>query len=153
MKIVRTSEIPWAQALRRGDFEQRRKGLGGERLSCGLWELPPGKRSFPLHVHHVTEEALFVVSGRGKVRTPEGQEPIGPGDFVSFPAGGPAHQILNDGAEPLVYVGIAAVTGADIVEYPDSNKVACSVGAFPGGRRFVFKRDGQVDYFEGEPGA
>ena len=152
MKIVRSSELPWTDALNRGPFCQRRKGLGGEKLSCGLWELPPGKRSFPLHAHLVTEEALFVVSGRGQVRTPDGLTPIGPGDFVSFPPGGPAHQLLNDGAEPLVYVGMSAGSEADVVEYPDSDKVACRVGGPPSGRRFVFRKGSQVDYFDGEPG-
>lgn len=153
MKVVRTSEMPWADTLDRGEFRQRRKGLGGEKLPCGLWELPPGKRSFPLHAHHVTEEALFVISGRGKVRTPEGLTDIGPGDYVSFPAGGPAHQLVNDGTEPLVYVGMAAVAGVDVVEYPDSNKVAAAFGPFPGGKRFLFRKDTQVDYFDGEPHA
>lgn len=153
MKVVRTAELPWTEALAKGRFLSRRKPLGGEKLACGLWELPPGKRSFPLHVHHVTEEALWVVSGRGQVRTPEGLTPIGPGDFVSFPAGGPAHQLVNDGAEPLVYVGIAAVSGVDIVEYPDSDKLAASVGPRPAGKRYLFRRGSQVDYFDGEPDA
>lgn len=152
MKIVRTAEAPWADGLVRGPFAQRRKGLGGEKLSCGLWELPPGKRSFPLHAHLVTEEALFVLSGRAKVRTPEGLSEIGPGDFVSFPPGGPAHQLVNDGAEPLVYLAMSATIGVDVVEYPDSNKVAASVGAWPNARRFVFRKDAQVDYLDGEPG-
>lgn len=152
MQVVRTSEMPWSDAMSRGPFGQRRKGLGGEKLSCGLWELPPGKRSFPMHAHLVTEEALFVVSGRAKVRTPEGLTDIGPGDYVSFPAGGPAHQLVNDGSEPLVYVAMAAVSGVDVVEYPDSNKVAASVGARPTGKRFIFRKDTQVDYFDGEPG-
>lgn len=151
MKIVRTSDVPWEPAMNHGPFVQRRKGLGGEKLTCGLWELAPGKRSFPLHVHLVTEEALFVVSGRGKVRTPEGTTDIGPGDYVSFPPGGPAHQLLNAGAEPLVYLGMAAVSGVDVVEYPDSNKVASSVGRGPDGKRFVFRKDAQVGYFDGEP--
>ena len=150
MKVVRTGEIPWTEAVKRGDFQQRRKGLGGEKLTCGLWEPPPGKRSFPLHVHHVTEEALFVISGRGKVRTPEGMSDIGPGDFVSFPPGGPAHQVVNDGTEPLVYVGIAAGAGVDVVEYPDSDKVACSVGVGPTAKRFVFRKGDQAGYFDGE---
>ena len=152
MKVVRTSEMEWSEAVKRGDFAQRRKGLGGEKLSCGLWELPPGKRSFPLHVHHVSEEALFVVSGRGKVRTPEGLTEIGPGDYVSFPPGGPAHQLVNDGTEPLVYVGMAATAGVDVVEYPDSDKVASSVGTGQSRKRFVFRRGAQVDYWDGEPG-
>lgn len=150
MKVVRTSEVAWAEAMNHGAFLQRRKGLGGEKLTCGLWELPPGKRSFPLHLHHVTEEAMFVLSGKAKVRTPEGETPVGPGDYVSFPAGGPAHQLVNDGAEPLVYLGMSAVQGADIVEYPDSGKVACAVGKGPHAKRFVFPKDAQVDYFQGE---
>lgn len=150
MKVVRTGEVPWKQAMDHGKFAGRRKALGGEKLSCGLWELPPGKRSFPLHVHHVTEEAMYVVSGRAKVRTPQGETEIGPGDFVSFPAGGPAHQLENGGPEPLVYLAMSAVQGFDIVEYPDSDKVACSVGAWPSSRRFVFRKKDQADYFEGE---
>jgi uncharacterized cupin superfamily protein len=152
MKGFRTSEMPWADGLKRGHFLQRRKGLGGEKLTCGLWELPPGKRSFPLHAHQVTEEALFVVSGRAKVRTPEGLTEIGPGDFVSFPAGGIAHQLVNNGTEPLVYLGMAAASGVDVVEYPDSNKVAAAVGAWPNVKRFIFRKDDQVEYLDGEPG-
>ena len=153
MDVVRTSQLQWAETMDRGAFRQRRKHLGGEKLSCGLWELPPGKRSFPLHVHYLTEEALFVLSGTGKVRTPEGETNIGPGDFVSFPAGGPAHQLMNDGVEPLVYLGMAAAGAADLVEYPDSGKVAASLGLGPGRKRFMFRRDSQVDYFDGEPDA
>ncbi|HTN51787.1 MAG TPA: cupin domain-containing protein [Anaeromyxobacter sp.] len=152
MKVVHTQELPWTDSLNRGPFGQRRKGLGGEKLTCGLWELAPGKRSFPLHAHLVTEEALFVISGRGKVRTPEGLTDIGPGDYVSFPAGGPAHQLLNDGPEPLVYVGMAATIGVDVVEYPDSNKIAGTVGRPPAGKRFMFRAADQVDYLDGEPG-
>jgi uncharacterized cupin superfamily protein len=154
VKITRSAEIPWSDALQRGAFGQRRKGLGGEKLSAGLWELPPGKRSFPLHSHHVTEEALFVVSGRCKVRTPDGLTEIGPGDFVSFPVGGPAHQLVNDGTEPCIYLGLGVGLGVDVVEYPDSKKVAVSVGANPATRRrFIFKQETQVDYFDGEPDA
>lgn len=153
MKIVRTREAAWVDALKKGNYEQRRKPLGGENLPCSLWELPPGKKSFPLHKHLVTEEALFVISGSGQVRTEEGPTAIGAGDYVSFPAGGPAHQLINDGQEPLVYVGMAAVKGVDIVEYPDSGKVASAFGNFPTGRRFVFRTADQVDYFEGDKDA
>jgi uncharacterized cupin superfamily protein len=153
MNVVRTSEMPWTDAMKRGRFQQRRKALGGEKLSCGLWELAPGKRSFPLHAHHVTEEALFVISGTAKVRTPEGETPIGPGDFVSFPAGGVAHQVINDSTQPLVYIGMSASSGADVVEYPDSGKIACAVGKPPTGKRHVFRVADEADYFAGEKDA
>ncbi|HUJ25420.1 MAG TPA: cupin domain-containing protein [Myxococcales bacterium] len=154
MKVTRGSELEFKTSMERGKFSSRRKGLSpdGAKISCGLWELPPGKRSFPFHRHHVTEEALYVLSGRAKVRTPDGETPIGPGDWVTFPAGGVAHQLINDGAETLVYLGLSHnAVGADIVEYPDSGKVASSVVP-PGGerKRFIFKANSQVDYFEGE---
>jgi uncharacterized cupin superfamily protein len=150
MKIVRTSEVPWADAVIRGKFANRRKELGGEKLGCGLWELPPGKKSFPLHAHLFGEEAMFVISGTAKVRTPSGLTPIGPGDFVSFPAESEAHQLVNDGKEPLIYFAVSTRLGAEIVEYPESDKVACSLGGFPAKKRFMFKRADQVDYFIGE---
>jgi uncharacterized cupin superfamily protein len=150
MKITRTREMEWANQIDHGNFRGRRKALGGSKLTAGLWELPPGKKSFPMHMHHVTEEALFVISGTAKVRTPEGMTEIGPGDYVSFPAGGPAHQLVNDGTEPLVYLGLSAVQGFDIVEYPDSGKVAASMGSFPASKRFVFRHKDQAEYWEGE---
>lgn len=153
MKVVRSAEVAWVDALQQGGFSQRRKPLGGEKLPCSLYELPPGKRSFPMHVHHVTEEALFVVSGTGQVRTPEGLTAIGPGDYVSFPPGGVAHQLVNDGTVPLVYLGLSAVTGVDVVEYPESKKVATALGRYPTGKRFVFRTEDEAGYFDGEPDA
>ena len=150
MKITRSNEVPWADALQRGRYSQQRKPLGGDKLTAGLWQLPPGKRSFPMHAHLVTEEALFVVSGHAKVRTPDGETPIGPGDYVSFPAGGPAHQLENDGPEPLVYLGLSAVSDVDIVQYPETGKIATRQGGFPDGKRWIFREAQQVDYFDGE---
>lgn len=150
MKVVHSSEVAWAQAVDKGPYAGRRKPLGEGKLGCGMWELPPGKKSFPMHRHHMTEEALYVLSGKAKVRTPDGETAIGPGDYVSFPAGGVAHQLINDGAEPLVYLGLSASMGIDIVEYPDSQKVAASVGTGPDRKRFIFRTKDQPDYYEGE---
>src|SRR5438045_2945244 len=49
MKLVRTNQEPWTDALNKGRFGNRRKPLAGVKLQSGLWELAPGKRSFPLH--------------------------------------------------------------------------------------------------------
>ena len=155
MKIVKTADLPWGDAMKRGNYGNERKDLGGlTLLRAGLWQVLPGKKSFPLHRHNATEEALFVVSGRGKVRTETEETAIGAGDYVAFPAGGPAHQLINDGSEPLVYLAMSANAGnADVVEYPDTGKTACSVGSFPTGKRFIFAADKQVDYFDGDKDA
>ena len=96
---------------------------------------------------------MYVLSGSAKIRTPEGLTPIGAGDYVSFPPGGPAHQLVNDGAEPMLYLAMSAGQGVDIVEYPDSNKVSSVVGVFPNAKRFIFKKADQAEYFDGEKDA
>lgn len=153
MKIARSNDTPWADALNQGSYQQQRKPLVSATIGASLWRLPPGKKSFPFHAHHVTEEALFVVSGTAKVRSPDGLTTIGPGDYVSFEAGGPAHQLINDGTTELVYLGLSAGKGFDIVEYPDTGKVATSIGTYPTAQRFIFKKDAQTGYFDDDPDA
>ena len=150
MKIIRTDQVQWQSAMNRGPFQSRRKQIGGEKLTAGLWELAPGKLSFPMHTHSITEEAMYVISGTGVVRTSEGEPQIAAGDYVSFPPGGPAHQVQADAAAPLVFLAMSAVQGFDLVEYPNSKKVACSLGTGPNAKRFVFREADQADYFEGE---
>jgi uncharacterized cupin superfamily protein len=154
MKIVKSNEVVWADAIQKGNFGQRRKELGSTgKLSASLWELPPGKKSFPYHMHHVTEEAMFVVSGSAKVRAPDGLHPISAGDWVMFPPGDGPHQLVNDGAETLVYLALSAGVGVDVVEYPDSGKVASAIHGGPERKRFMFKKDAQVEYFADEEDA
>ena len=93
---------------------------------------------------------MFVVSGRCQVRTPEGLTEIGPGDYVSFPPGGGAHQLINDFEEPCVYLGLSALQGVDFVEYPDSGKVAFAQGSPPTGKRLLFRAGDPPDYWDGE---
>ncbi len=55
---------------------------GGKRLGCSLYELPPGKKSWPYHYHTGNEEAIFVLEGGGgDERTLES------GDYAAFPVG------------------------------------------------------------------
>ena len=49
-----------------------------------------------------------------------------------------------------MYLAVSAGTGVDVVEYPDSGKIACAVGKWPKVKRFVFDEDNQADYWEGE---
>jgi uncharacterized cupin superfamily protein len=154
MKIVKSNEVAWADSISKGAFGQRRKELGStSKMSAGLWELPPGKKSFPFHMHYVNEEALFVVAGAAKVRTPEGLVPISAGDWVMFPPGDGAHQLVNDGSEPMVYLALGVGSGVDIVEYPDSGKIAAAIFTGPERKRFIFNKDSQVEYFAGEEDA
>ena len=149
MEILRTNDMPWVDALQRGAYWQRRKRLATETLPASLWELPAGKKSFPMHRHLLTDEAIFVISGHAKVRSQDDITAIGPGDFVRFAPGGDAHQLINDGAAPLIYLGVSAGKGNDVTEYPDSRKLHVVIA----GKSLTFEEAAAVDYFTGEPDA
>jgi uncharacterized cupin superfamily protein len=102
--------------------------LGLASLGCSVLVVPPGKRAFPFHRHHVMDELFFIVSGEGEYRHGDETFAVRAGDFVSAPAGGKPHQIINTGTEDLRYLGISNLSNVDIVEYPDSQKIAAAAG-------------------------
>jgi uncharacterized cupin superfamily protein len=77
---------------------------GLSHLGVSIARLPPGRESFALHVHSVQEEWIFVLSGEGEVRLDDATLPLVAGDFVGFPADGPAHLVRNTSQADLVYL-------------------------------------------------
>lgn len=75
-----------------------------KRISVGTAAVPAGRESFAKHVHRHDEEWMFVLSGRGVAELGDREEPIGPGDFLGFPAGEPAHVVRASGDGELVYL-------------------------------------------------
>jgi uncharacterized cupin superfamily protein len=128
-------------------------GAGGKDLGCMLHEIPPGKESWPYHFHWANEEAIYVLSGQGTLRTPQGEVACGPGDYMAFPVGPEfAHQMINRGGELLRYLCFSTMLVPDIAEYPDApGKMALFLESAPGCpeglRRFGFFEDG--DYWDG----
>ncbi len=139
-------------------MEIRRLGAaaGGQMIGANLTEVAPGGVSFPFHYHCATEEALYVLRGRGIARRGDARVPVREGDWIAFPAGVEhAHQMINDGAEPLVYLCVSAsVQKVDVVAYPDSKKVAASAGTFEKPiHRWISRQGESLDYWDGEPEA
>ncbi|HMC93817.1 MAG TPA: cupin domain-containing protein [Polyangia bacterium] len=129
---------------------------GGQMIGANLTEVAPGGVSFPFHYHCATEEALYVLSGSGAARIGETRVPVRGGDWISFPVGPEhAHQMINDGVEPLVYLCVSAsAQKVDVVGYPDSKKVAATAGTFEKPiHRWISRQGDSVDYWEGEPDA
>ena len=131
-------------------------GLGGLGISYN--EVPPGKSSCPFHNHHVEDELFFVIEGTGEYRFGPDRYPIRKGDTLGAPAGGQetAHQIINTGSTPLIYLGISTMAKTEIVEYPDSEKFLAKTNRDEGQAnrfRFIGSEHGKLDYWDGEPGA
>ncbi|AUV83407.1 cupin [Salinigranum rubrum] len=173
MEPVNEETLPWSETDR-GTTAFRRKQLGraagSERLGASLYELPPGKRSWPYHYHTGNEEALYVLSGEGTLRVGDEDEssqyPLRAGDYVALPVGPEsAHRVSNadengdggtDEREPLRYLVFSTMNDPDITVYPDSGKLGLYAGAAPGGdseARVVdgyYPHDADVEYWEGE---
>lgn len=157
MTLINERDVEWTE-LEHEETGFRRKQLGeaveNELLGCSLYELPAGNQSWPYHYHTANEEALYVLSGTGKLRVSDDTKSLAEGDYAAFPAdesGG--HQVINDGDEPLRYLMVSTTTEPDVTVYPDSEKFGVFVGAPPGGRdsrslHGYYQIEDDVDYWE-----
>jgi uncharacterized cupin superfamily protein len=119
--------------------------LGAAALGMTVYELPPGKSNCPYHYEEGNEEWLIVLAGRLTLRTPAGEEELGPWDVACFPDGPDgAHKLTNRSAEPVRLAMLSTKNDPSTAVYPDSNKI----GVWPPGK--IFRLDDAVDYWEGE---
>ena len=126
---------------------------GGRDLGASVFEVEPGGRTSPFHVHHANEEMLFVLQGRPTLRTAAGERELSPGDAVGFPAGPEgAHQVLNRSEEPVRVLIVSTMRMPDVVEHLDSGKLLALTGSqHPGqGQVAAFRRDDSVEPMTGE---
>jgi len=102
------------------------KSLGDEvglkNIGIHLITIAPGDKSTEFHSHKYEEEAIYVLAGHGTEVIGDTNQKIGPGDFIGFPAGGAAHETVNDGTEPLVCLVIGQRLAQDVVDYPRKGK-------------------------------
>jgi uncharacterized cupin superfamily protein len=131
--------------------------IGAVKLGYNVTVVPPGKRAFPFHNHHVNEEMFFVLEGEGELRIGPERHAIRRGDVIACPPGGPetAHQIVNTSGAELRYLAVSTKQQPEIAEYPDSGKfgvLAEFVGA--DGKAAPFRYLGRtslgVEYYDGE---
>jgi len=138
---INLDDVPLERHIHGETFEARNGGIakliGGKQLGYSLVVVPPGKRAFPYHCHHVNEEMFLILEGRGVVRIGGEEHPIRKGDVIATPAGGreTAHQIINTSDEELRYLCVSTMSSTEVLEYPDSQKVGVYVGSPPGGNR------------------
>lgn len=158
--VVNVEEVaPTNQANGKFVLEHRALGraAGARQLGCGMVTIPPGKVGWPLHYHCANEEAMYVLSGIGTARIGDDKVELRAGDYVAFPAGkATAHQTLNTGSEPLVYLVFSTMIPTEVVGYPDSKKLGILAWSFgedgvpKPNVRAIYREKDQVGYFDGE---
>lgn len=132
--------------------------IGGVQIGANVTTVPPGKAAFPLHHHHANEEHFFIVRGSGILRFGTQTHAVRDGDYIVTPGGGPelAHQLVNTGAEDLVYLALSTKRSPEVVGYPDSGKTAVAIAPLEaGGARFIVEDTAKdvKGYWDGEDGA
>ncbi len=149
-KVVNEKKLNWI-TYKNGErflFFRKRLGLsaGSRNLGCSLYEVPPKKQSFPLHFHHSNEEAIFILSGCGLLRTINKTKRISEGDYLSLlPGPTGSHQLINNSNETLRYLCFSTMIEPDICEYPDSKKLIVF-----GETQSCFRVDRKLKYWSGE---
>ena len=160
--VINIDDIPTME-LGHGDTFSARLGrigpaIGAEKLGCMLTIVAPGKRAFPFHAHHATEEMFVILAGTGDYRFGTQTHAIRAGDVLCAPCGGAevAHQIINTGDAPLKYLSLSTKADPEVVEYPDSDKFLVfsqlDETGIPQNAKicFIGRLDAQLDYWDGE---
>jgi len=80
-----------------------KKTVGATRISMGVNVTEVGSK-IPAHCHNDQEEAMFIISGKGKLIVEGyGEYELTPGTAIFAPCG-VKHEIINTGDEPLKLV-------------------------------------------------
>jgi len=149
---MKASEIPGEIKKGKEGYEyNKRKFVSREEGgSCvvSVYEIPPNKSAYPYHYHTQDEEVFYIISGKGTLKTPEGEREVSAGDILYFPANkNGAHKLTNlSDSELLVYIDFDTCGDVDVALYPDSGKI----GIWGMDINKSFKLKESVDYYEGE---
>lgn len=159
---INESEIDWETWSHGVKIEHKRKNFTKDcisnKLVASLYEIPPGKVSWPFHYHLANEEIFFILAGEGELRTHDKILKVKSGDFLRFPVGEKGvHQLKNTSKDQMLrYLDFGTTNHPDVVFMPDSNKVGLFGGSAPGQskkNRFLWKyfnlRSG-IEYLENE---
>jgi uncharacterized cupin superfamily protein len=153
MKVVNVYGDEWEATEDREGFGFRDAWIGArldaELIGGSVYEVDPGKKLWPYHVHHANEEWLIVLRGRPTLRTPEGERELVEGDVACFrrgPSG--AHQVINRTDAPVRVFMLSTMLMPEIVEYLDTGKVGSRDAK--GERLFLTRPGPPADYWDGE---
>lgn len=130
--LVRTSGLDPADAVRvrhplnpdsEVSLQRLAERTGMSRVVVTLARVPPGKESFVPHAHLRDEEFLYVLEGTGTALIGDAEVPVGPGDFMGFPADGTVHHLRNTGAVDLVYLMGGERGPLEVTRFPTAGKL------------------------------
>ena len=116
-----------------GDF------FGLKNFGVNLTRLLPKSQSSLFHRHSKQDEFIFILEGEPVLVTDAGESQLSPGMCAGFPAGGTAHQLVNNSDADVVYLEIGDRAKGDEGTYPQDDLKA-TIG--PDGKWAFTHKDG-----------
>ncbi len=95
--------------------------VGLTQLGVHIISVKPGHDTTEYHKHYYEEECIYILSGQATAIIDGERYTVGSGDFLGFPRGIAAHNIVNDGDEILQYLVMGQRLEQDVADYPDKD--------------------------------
>lgn len=110
-------------------------------MGLHLVRVEPGRDTTTHHFHGQDEEFVYILEGHGRATIGDDVIDVGPGDFMAFPKGSPAHSMCNpaEAGRDLLYLMGGTRSPVDVCTYPtlglrmyrvDGVKEYAELGAF-----------------------
>ena len=138
---AKPSNYPEPFASRMAGRQKRPLGdlFGLTNFGVNLTKLLPGAVSALRHAHKKQDEFVYVLQGHPTLHTDEGRTRLSPGMCAGFRAGsGNGHHLINETADPVLYLEVGDRTPGDEGSYPDDDLKALMVD---GKWKFAHKDD------------
>ncbi|WP_413664211.1 cupin domain-containing protein [Microbulbifer sp. CNSA002] len=109
-----------ANAVRKNKSLGDLTGISG--FGFHMIEIEPGYESTEFHCHYFEDECVYILEGRAEVRIGDDHHQVSAGDFIGYPAGGPAHVMRNVGEVTLRCIVVGQRLQHDVADYPEKNQ-------------------------------
>jgi uncharacterized cupin superfamily protein len=150
---VHWDDVP-VRELEAGELRWRRRRLGAAagttELGLSLWEVAPGARSTPLHVHADEEELCFVLRGSGVSVQDDRAYAIGEGDLVVHRAEAEAHTVVA-GPEGITFLMFAEGSRTHLTYLPRTQMLWAATRWVPTGSVHPFEAEVEAGPLELPP--
>jgi uncharacterized cupin superfamily protein len=141
IKVVTQTIYPavFAKAVEGRQKRKLTEALGLQQFGVNLTTLQPGAVSSQRHWHVAEDEFCYVLEGELTLISNEGEQVLGPGMAMGFPANDEnGHQLVNRSAKPATYLEIGTRSSVEHVVYPDVDMNLTTAH----GKSVVRKKDG-----------
>ena len=114
--------------------------LGLTQYGVNVTTLQPGAASAQRHWHVAEDEFCYVLDGELTLITNEGEQVLGPGMAMGFPANEEnGHHLVNRTAKPATYLEVGTRSPVDHCVYPDIDMDLTKTG----GKFTMRRKDGR----------